>query len=549
MIAKRGAHVVEARPPRGPVQRPSMLEGADEVATYIEDASRFPGGRTERVYLPRTEGEVAWVLREEPRVLPQGAQSSLTGGAVPDGDAVLQTSRMDAVGPIEGDRVRVGPGVALVTLAQRLVEADRFYPPAPTFDGAFVGGTVATNAAGAATWKYGTTRRWVEGLTVVLASGEVLDLERGAVTASPEGTFEVVAVDGSVTVVSVPGYAMPEVPKCSAGYHAAPGMDLVDLFIGSEGTLGVVTEVTLRLLEEPPAVLWCLVPLRSEAAGVELVGSLRDRSRLTWMDPEGGGIDVRAIEHVDRRSIEILREEGKDRETGITFGEHLAMMLLVALEVPRAMDAEAATEAMAAFAEGRRPPSSDLGASAIVALLRILDGYDVAEDTLVAMPGDARRAGQLFAVREAVPVAVNHRVEKAKREVDAGIHKVAADMIVPYERFGEMMDVYREAFGSRGLDVAIWGHISDGNVHPNVIPSSLADVTSGEEAILELGREVVARGGSPLAEHGVGRNPLKQALLRQLYGEEGIEQMRATRRALDPAGKLARGVLFPHEDR
>ena len=102
----------------------------------------------------------------------------------------------------------------------------------------------------------------------------------------------------------------------------------------------------------------------------------------------------------------------------------------------------------------------------------------------------------------------------------------------------------REAFRSRGLDHAIWGHISDGNVHPNVIPRSYADVEAGKEVILALGEEVVRLGGSPLAEHGVGRHPVKQALVRSLFGDEGIQEMRAVKAALDPEGKLAPGVLF-----
>jgi len=82
-------------------------------------------------------------------------------------------------------------------------------------------------------------------------------------------------------------------------------------------------------------------------------------------------------------------------------------------------------------------------------------------------------------------------------------------------------------------------------VHPNVIPRTLADVKAGQEAILEFGREVIARGGSPLSEHGVGRSAVKQALLRELYGDRGIEQMRAVKAALDPGCRFSPGVLFP----
>jgi D-lactate dehydrogenase (cytochrome) len=118
-------------------------------------------------------------------------------------------------------------------------------------------------------------------------------------------------------------------------------------------------------------------------------------------------------------------------------------------------------------------------------------------------------------------------------------------MIVPFERFDRMMNAYREGFEARGLDYAIWGHLSDGNVHPNVIPRDYADVLAGREAVLEFGREVARLGGCPLAEHGVGRSAVKQALLEQLYGPEGVEDMRQVKRALDPDWKLAPGVIFP----
>ena len=112
------------------------------------------------------------------------------------------------------------------------------------------------------------------------------------------------------------------------------------------------------------------------------------------------------------------------------------------------------------------------------------------------------------------------------------------------EQFGEMMEIYRAGFSSLGLDYAVWGHISDGNVHPNVLPRSYDDVERGTAAILGFGREVTRLGGSPLAEHGVGRSPVKQMLLRQLYGDQAIDGMRAVKRALDPQWKLAPGVIF-----
>ena len=91
----------------------------------------------------------------------------------------------------------------------------------------------------------------------------------------------------------------------------------------------------------------------------------------------------------------------------------------------------------------------------------------------------------------------------------------------------------------------VWGHVSDGNLHPNVIPRTLGEWRAARELVEETGRMAIRLGGAPMAEHGVGRNAIKQRLLRELYGAAGIDQMRAVKRAIDPEWKLAPGVLFP----
>ena len=306
-------------------------------------------------------------------------------------------------------------------------------------------------------------------------------------------------------------------------------MDAIDLFIGSEGTLGVITTVTFRTLLPVPTTAIAFVPCRSEAGALALVADLR-RERA-----------VAAIEHMDRRCLEILREDGADRRCEVRLPESTELALLVQLELP------AGTTEAAAFDQIENALADGGVDTALGRVCRLLSTHGVFDDTEIALPGNVRRAEQLIAVREAVPAGVNQRVGRAQQLLDSRIAKTAADMIVPFERFGEMMEIYRAGFRSRGLDYAIWGHISDGNVHPNVLPRSYEDVERGKEAIRFFGREVARLGGCPLAEHGVGRNPVKQGLLRDLYGDDGIEQMRAVKRALDPTWKLAPGVIFPEK--
>jgi D-lactate dehydrogenase (cytochrome) len=331
---------------------------------------------------------------------------------------------------------------------------------------------------------------------------------------------------------------MPTVPKCSAGYFAAPDMDLIDLFVGSEGTLGVIVDATLKVLPSPPSMAFALIPVPSESKALALVDELRRASTATWRDRDPRGIDIAAIESLDHRCLQVLHEDGADRRHEITVPPGTDVILIVQLELPAGETAERAFDEIAG---ALGPNASDVP---LVRFCRMLSAHGVLDETELAMPGDTRRAGQLLAFREAAPTGVNRRVGDAKRQVDGRIDKTAGDMVVPFDSLGPMLKVYRDGYARRGLDCAIWGHVSDGNVHPNVIPASYEDVVAGREAILEFGREAARLAGCPLAEHGVGRSSLKQALLRQFYGEPAIEEMRAIKRALDPDLKLSPGVIF-----
>jgi D-lactate dehydrogenase (cytochrome) len=493
------------------------------VEKYLSDAAHYPGGHAAAVCVPRTIDEIPAIVRGARTLLAVGAQSSLTGGATPMGETLLSTEKLTRIIDVGPAHITVEAGVTVAAIQEALAARRAWFPPVPTFTGAFAGGIVATNAAGAATFRHGAVRRWVQAISVVLADGSPLVTRRGDVHAI-DGTLTV-AVPGGTIAVPVPRYRMPQVDKVSAGYYAAPDMDLIDLFIGSEGTLGIITTVTLRTITPVPTTALALVPARSEDEAVALVADLR-------CEPS-----VASIEHMDRRCLEILHEDGADRRNDVTFPSGTALALLVQIELPPGTtDAAGFAEIASAFDAGTATP--------LARVCRVLAAHDAFDDAEMALPGNARRAAQLFNLRESVPAGVNQRVGAAQRDVDPRIAKTAADMIVPFERFAEMMAIYRNGFAARGLDFAVWGHISDGNVHPNVIPRSYADVERGKEAILAFGRDVVRLGGCPLAEHGVGRNAVKQSLLRELYGDEGVAAMRDVKRALDPGYKLAPGVIF-----
>jgi D-lactate dehydrogenase (cytochrome) len=532
------AFSLRARRPTGGVSGAGVTRDPQILAGYLEDAAHFPGGRADRLVTPATEAGLADALRTSGSVLPVGAQSSLTGGATPNGGTVISTRRFTSVELLGADRVRVGAGVPLKILIAGVESAGRHYPPSPTFDGAFVGGTVATNAAGAATFKYGTTRDWVEALTVVLPSGDVLDVERGATRAHHDGYFELQLHSGAVRV-PVPCYRTPQLPKLSAGYFAAPGMDLIDLFVGSEGTLGVFTSVTLRLQTARPASCLALVPFRDESSALKFAGELRDASRETWRSCSRRGIDAAAIEYMDARSLEIVREDGAAAANGVNLPSYATSALLVQLELPPGTGAAEAFEQIGLARDAGRPDTP------LLRFCTMLLNAGVFDDVEIAVPDDAARAAQLAAIREAVPAGVNRRIGRAKETVDAAIEKTAADIAVPFEQLEALLGTIRSETFRSGLDVAVWGHASDGNLHPNFIPRSRKELDAAKAAVAAIGRLAIQLGGAPMAEHGVGRNPVKQMLLRELYGSQGIEEMRSVKRAIDPDGKLSPGVLFP----
>ncbi|MGH9372016.1 MAG: FAD-binding oxidoreductase, partial [Vicinamibacterales bacterium] len=490
-------NICHTRQPGGARLAHGVMRDPEVIAAHLEDAAHYPGGHASGVFYARSEADVAGLLVSSARVLAVGAQSSLTGGATPFGEVLLSTIRLNGILSIERSRIAVQAGATITDVQASLREQGAAFPPAPTFAGASAGGSVATNAAGAATFKYGSTRDWVEALTVVLACGEVLDLTRGACRADDNGFL--IRTSTATIRAPVPTYRMPDVAKRSAGYYAAPGMDLIDLFIGSEGTLGIVTQITFRTLSPAPATALALVCCPAERIGLELVSELRRASIETWRSRDIAGIDACAIEHMDDRSLALVRDHGDLDEMNVEVPEGTVVALLVQLELPAGTTS---THAYDQIESALLPAAPDTG---LGRFCRLLDRCGLLDRTELAAPGDVHRQQQLVRFRECVPAHVNRLVGEAKRGLDPRIEKTAADMIVPFDRFAEMMDIYRRGFGHRGLAFAVWGHISDGNVHPNVIPRSFDDVVRGREAILEFGREVARLGGCPLAEHGVGR--------------------------------------------
>ena len=489
----------------------------DEIQDFLSDASYMQGGNAARVVFPESADDVGDVLaratKERNPVTVSGAGTGTVAGRVPFGGVVLATNRLNQIRQVVhddqgGGRATAEAGVILRDL-QRAVESEGLlYPPDPTERSCFLGGTVATNASGARTFKYGATRKYVDRLKIALATGEVIDLRRGELHADAGGRILLPLPSGKAIEAQLPSYCMPQVRKHASGYYVAPGMDTIDLFIGSEGTLGVIVEVEVRLLAKPEGLLSGVVFFKSEDDLLAFVREARERS---LQGRSGGGvgvsgIDARALEYFDIESLRFLRQKYE--------------------KIPE--------EAIGAifFEQETTPATED---SLMSEWLGLLDRHEALSEGSWFATNEADQA-KLREFRHALPVLMNEWFARHNQR------KVSTDMAVPDDAFAGMLRFYQDSLVNSHLRYTIFGHIGDNHVHVNILPRDDEEAVRAWEIYRTFIHRAVEVGGTISAEHGIGK--LKREYLRELYGEEHLREMAALKQAFDPAGILGRGNVF-----
>lgn len=393
----------------------------------VSDASGY-SGQADQVFAPRNEEEVAQILTrasaEGVPVTVMGALTGLAGGAVPQGGWGISMAQFRRLEVCPGYAC-AGTGVLLRDVQAAAAASGQFYPPDPTENTSSIGGNIAANASGSRSFKYGATRRYVRALRVARMDGRILEYRRGQ------------GVD-----FDVPRMPIPRVTKLSAGYRLEPGMDYVDLFTGSEGTLGVVLEAELELIPAPGEILGGVVFFPTEDHAIDAVER--------WRPAPG----LRMLEFLDSRSLRMLE---------VSHGA------AVMLEIDQA--------------EG----DGDLDMS----------GALEDESWFATSASDRERFRQF---RHRLPDRVNAR----NRQL--GFVNIATDYCVPVEKNRQMLDIYRKAmqreFGDRFV---LFGHIGDAHVHAEAFPETPQEGERAKAVATELAREAVALGGTIGAEHGVGK--------------------------------------------
>ena len=438
--------------------------GPAELIAYSYDGT-FQQARPDVAVTPGSTQEVAAIMalaeRENIAVVPRGAGTSLSGGTIPvGGGIVLSLARMNQI--LEIDTVntlaRVQAGVVTATLQAAVEKIGLFYPPDPaSLQQSTLGGNVACNAGGPRCLKYGVTKDYVLGMTVVLVDGRVLRL-------------------GGKLLKNVTGY------------------QLTQLFIGSEGSLGAITELILRLLPLP----------RRRCTAAAYFPSL-DQAAQAVTSIMAAGILPATLEMMDQTTINVVEDYlqiGLPREAE-------AMLILE----------QDGNEAGAVLKEVER----------MGAVCRDCGAVDV------RVAADAAAREQIWQARRAVSGALG-RVRP---------NKLGEDIVVPRSEIPAMVRRIGAVAAETGLPIAVFGHAGDGNLHPNILfdrrqPGEWERVERAAGAIFRAALEL---GGTLSGEHGIGT--LKREFLEDDLGVDAVQIMRGIKQLLDPKGLLNPHKIFP----
>ncbi|WP_374774208.1 FAD-binding protein [Streptomyces sp. NBC_01310] len=440
----------------------ALLTDPQVTTSYAADMASFcAAGTPAAVVLPRTVEQVQHVLRTATAlripVVPQGARTGLSGGAnASDGCIVLSLVKMDRILEISAvDRIAVvEPGVVNAVLSRAVAEQGLYYPPDPSsWEQCTIGGNIGTASGGLCCVKYGVTAEYVLGLDVVLADGRLLRT-------------------GRRTAKGVAGY------------------DLTRLFVGSEGSLGVVVQAVLALRPAPPRQLALAAEFPSVAAACEAVCAVME-----------AGLTPSLLELMDRTTVRAVNALGK-----MGLPEATEALLLAAFDTPHAPEDLAAVGELCTAA----------GATAVV------PAEDAAESELLLQ---ARRMS--FPALEALRPAT-----------------MIDDVCVPRSRLGEMLDGTAAIARAHDLLIGVCAHAGDGNTHPIVCfdPADEDETRRAQQSFGEIMALGLSLGGTITGEHGVG--VLKKEWLARELGPVGLEMQRAVKHAFDPLGLLNPGKLF-----
>ena len=483
----------------------------DEIQNYLHDTSGLISENIEGVYFPESTADVKELIKKanhnKTKVTVSGNGTGTTGGRVSNGGLILATDKLNKILQIEKSNNESGfvstqCGITLKDLQSQVEENGLMYPPDPTERNAFIGGTIATNASGARTFYYGSTRQWVDEISVVLPQGDFIKIKRGE-KKSNNGRFSF-SSDERTYNITVPDYKMPDI-KHAAGYYSAPEMDLIDLFIGSEGTLGVITEAKLKLAKKLNRLFSGVLFFPTENDLLDFVDKVIELSSANKNKPNQ--LSALSIEFFDEQSLIFLSK--KYPKTPL----HSKGAILFEQECT-AENEEMLLEQWFNLAVEM---NADIESSWFAQNQKDMDFFKE--------------------YRHALPSQINEFLSFNK------VKKISSDIAVPQGKFRDLMNIYHQWLDNSPFKYVIFGHIGNYHLHTNILPHNEEEFIRGKEVYKTFISEAVKMGGTISAEHGVGK--VKVPYLIEMLGESGVRQMAAIKKMLDPNNILGIGTLIP----
>jgi D-lactate dehydrogenase (cytochrome) len=478
---------------------------AEEFQSYLEDTSNLKGSAS-LLYLPQTKEELSSAIddcvnKKIPLTISAG-RTGTTGGCVPLEGAVISLENLKKVIDIDRERqiVHLEAGVTLEELEKEVNKYNLTLRASPTESLAFIGGAVSTAASGVRGFGYGSIRKYVLDIEVALPSGEVIKVKRGKFFAK-ERAFDC-ECGGRRFTFNLPSYTIPSV-KSQAGYFVADNMDLIDLFIGSEGTLGVIVAATLSLQKIPFNIFDGLVFFQEERNALGFVEKIRELK-------EKDLLKAASLEFFDSHSLDFLRPEyhfiPQKAEACVYFEQ----------EAETEESFRMLLEKWAALIE-------DSGAS--------LDASIVAET--------AKERRRVFEFRHRLPQLINEFL-RSNRQL-----KCATDIAVPWKNFREMYGFYVQTACDAGIDYVNFGHAGQAHLHFNFLPKNEAQGIKAREYLKKFCQRAVSLGGTVSAEHGIGK--IKKPFLKIMYSQAQIAEMAFLKKYFDQPCLLGLDNIFEKE--
>jgi D-lactate dehydrogenase (cytochrome) len=478
---------------------------------YLVDASNYKG-EADILYIPEDTNELKEIIKDcyskNIKMTISASRTGLTGASVPLEGAVISTEKLNRIISIDNTRQKaiLEPGVIIQDFQDEIKQHGFFYAPNPTEQNSTIGGNVSTAASGARTFKYGTTRDFVSRIDIILPNGEELILKRGE-DIEKNGFINLKSQNGNIYSIPIKDINMPNV-KHAAGYYVKKNMDAIDLFIGSEGTLGVVKEIEVGIVNIPERVMGGLVFFKNVNEMLKFVDIVRDKSIInnTKSIELNDDLSARLIELFDNNSLRLLREKFQ--------------------EIPE-------NSVGAIWFEQEYSPNHEE--------ILLDKWYDLIKKhtkfhylTWMALDDAGHR--KLMEFRHELPLGVFELIKKYDSI------KIGTDSAVSSKYLHYYYNLLKESLDDSGLTYFVWGHIGNTHFHANILSRNDEELKKGYQLYEKFLSEAIRLGGTVSAEHGIGK--LKKDYLMQLYGSEIIEYMVQIKLTLDNKNLLGYGNLF-----